>query len=77
MCSRAGDAASSSAEQERTARIDEAMSAGQDRLRVHDQKLLELGLLKVLHTGDGSKDNLLRRCWGKNLQLGTKQSLDE
>ena len=41
------------------------------------QNLLELGLLKVLHTGDGSKDNLLRRFWGKNLQLGTKQHLDE
>jgi hypothetical protein len=36
------------------------------------QNLVNLGILKVLHTGDGSRDNLLRRCWGKNLQPGTK-----
>lgn len=41
------------------------------------KNLLELNILQVLHKGNGEKDNMLRRCWGKNLLLGKKFSIDE
>jgi len=41
------------------------------------KNLLELNILQVLHKGNGDKDNILKRCWGKNLLLGKKFSIDE
>jgi hypothetical protein len=41
------------------------------------KNLLELNLIQVLHKGNGEKDNLIRRCWGKNLLLGKRFTIDD
>ena len=38
--------------------------------------LLRLDLLSVLRKGNGAKDNLIRKSWGKNLLLGKKMEFD-
>ena len=38
--------------------------------------LLQLGLFSVLHKGNGERDNLIRRSWGKNILLGKKIDFD-